>query len=410
MATRNGRPRYFENDGVASAEPFDASAEVAKQLAHLVVTYPPQPETFLGLNEDDLLGLYSGATSIAYGLFLLAPRWSAPVQGKPLLEWAKAYLDTAKKVAAVSKAEMIQMPIDSQNCGTLHEMAVRLTAQAVMEEDDAAVNELLSRVPAVCADSEVRTNDEWCYGRAGFLYLLRVIAHYRPAFREAITKAQMSVIEAIMRGVPGKDSAGWRFHGRLYIAVGHGWAGIIAQVLLTDPSASRAAQLRPWLVKCIDEQQPDGSWKCFIDDAEHAGTEAQAREIVSMGHGAPSMLLGLLAVRSIYENAGDDEIVRKIDTAVARAQDHIWEKGLLTKESCLLHGAAGNSLVLLDHARKQKFMEYSVQERLDKGVKDGSIEESEPRSGLSKGLVGRCWAILDYRDGRSGVFPTFNEV
>ncbi|KAJ3180753.1 hypothetical protein HDU87_001866 [Geranomyces variabilis] len=410
MATRNGRPRFFENDGVASAKPFDASAEVARQLAHLVVTYPPQPETFLTVDEDDLLGFYTGPTSIAYGLFLLAPRWSAPVQGKPLLDWAKAYLDTAKKVAAVSKAGLLHTPTDSEHCGTLHEMAVRLAVQAVMENDDAAVNELLSKVPAVCVDSTVRTNDEWCCGRAGFLHLLRLVAHHRPTFREAITKAQMSVIDAMLRGAPSKDSAGWRFHGRLYLAAGHGWVGIIAQILLTDPSASRAAQVRPWLIKCIDEQQPDGSWKCFFDDAEHAALDAQAREIVSMGHGAPSVLLGLLAVRGIYVEAGDDEIVRKIDNAVARAQDHIWEKGLLTKESCLLHGAAGNSLVVLDQTRKQKFMEYSVQERLDEGVKDGSIEESEPRSGLSKGIVGRCWAMLEYRDGRSGVYPTFNEV
>ncbi|KAJ3159628.1 hypothetical protein HDU86_001637 [Geranomyces michiganensis] len=410
MAHRNGRLRYFENDGVVSDKPFDVNAECGKQLTHLVATYPPQPETFLGLEDDDLLGLYSGPTSIAFGLFLLAPRWPAPVAGKRLLDWAKAYLDTAKKVAAVSKAELFQEPIDSRNCGIVHEIATRLTLQAVMEEDDAAVEQLLSHVPAVCADSEKGAHDEWCFGRAGFLYLLRAIAHYRPAFRETITAAQGKVIDAILRRGPGTDLGPWRFHDRTYLGVGHGWIGIIAQVLLTDPSAGRAAQVRPWLALCIDEQQPDGSWKCLFDDAESAGSEAQAREIVSAGHGAPSMLLGLLAVRDIYAKAGDDELVRKIDEAVAAAQDHIWAKGLLTKESCLLHGAAGNSLVVLDRARKAKFLEYSVQERLDAGVKDGSIEASEPRSGLYKGIVGRCWAMLEYLDGRNGVFPSFNEV
>ncbi|KAJ3023530.1 hypothetical protein HKX48_002693 [Thoreauomyces humboldtii] len=409
MSMRLGRPRYFENDGVEPAQPFEARSEITKQLSHLVKLYPPRSDTFLGKDRDDLMGLYSGPTSIAWGLFLIAQRWPDAVEGKSLIEWSKEYLSTSRNVDAESTGGFGRVAITPKVCGIFSELAVRLMAQAVIEDDDAAAVEILSRVPDICVDSE-GFQDEWCFGRAGFLYILRVLAHHLPAHREACQAAQKDVVEAMFRRVPGSESGGWRFYGKLYLGMGHGWMGNLTQMLLSDPTPARAAQLRNAFADCIAEQQPDGGWKCMVNDAEHANTEAQKREILSMGHGAPSMLLGLLSVRPIYLAAGDDEFVAKIDAAVSRSQDVIWRTGLLTKESCLLHGAAGNSLVLFGQPRKAKFLEYSVQERLDEGVKDGSIEESEPRSGLQKGIPGRVWAMLEYLDGRNGVFPAFNEV
>jgi hypothetical protein len=128
MATKNGRPRYFPNDGII--KPFDVSSDIAKQLDVLVTLYPPSPETFLGQDQDDLMGLYSGPTSIAYGLFLISKRLDTPVQGRSLSDWADLYLDTSAQVVTRSTATMFRLPIDASTCGILHEIACNLAVKA----------------------------------------------------------------------------------------------------------------------------------------------------------------------------------------------------------------------------------------------------------------------------------------
>jgi hypothetical protein len=115
------------------------------------------------------------------------------------------------------------------------------------------------------------------------------------------------------------------------------------------------------------------------------------------------MLHVLMAVQSFCRSLGQDDFANEMQAAIETAQG-------LTQEMCLLHGAADNSLVELDSEQKAKFMQYSPQEILDERVLDGSLEASEPRSGLYKGIVGRVWAMVMYMENCGGLYLSFKEV
>ena len=84
-----------------------------------------------------------------------------------------------------------------------------------------------------------------------------------------------------------------------------------------------------------------------------------------------------------------------INTSSEQAQNIIWKKGLLTKESCHLHGAAGNSLVLIAPDRQATFLAYSVQETVEDGIENGSIEASDSRSDYKGGALEGLGAMME---------------
>lgn len=215
------------------------------------------------------------------------------------------------------------------------------------------------------------------------------------------------IIDTILQRSPDSTKP-WRYVNRPYLGIGHGWLGTLAQILLSDPSPDRAMQVKPWIMDIIDQQLPDGDWNEFIDRPESA--EYQTNDLIQIGHGAPGVFVGLLSIRGVYDKLGDTDMVERIDEAVADAQDVIWARGLLTKETDLQHGAAGNSLALLDRERKGTFLGYSVSGCTESGLADGSLDPSSSPSGSHRGLVGTVWAMCEYATGRDGVFPSFNKV
>ena len=297
-----------------------------------------------------------------------------------------------------------------RECGLMNHLIVFPAVSAIITKDTKHVNELISYLPAVVADPTDGSapNDEQLYGRAGYLYLIRlVIAHVPSATKVIPSSAVPDIIDAMLRRSPDSQHP-WRFVNRLLLGLGHGWMAVIAQILLSDPSSIRAKQARPWVTRMISEQQSSGQWDRYVNGSDFE--EAHSSAFVQIGHGAPGMLLGLLAIRPVYENMGDDEICASIDAAVNKAQDIIWERGILTKETCLSHGAAGNSIVLLDPRRKATFLAKSVSDVTRAGLADGSVEGSSSPSGLHRGLMGTILAMWEYQQGRSGHFPSFNDV
>ena len=184
--------------------------------------------------------------------------------------------------------------------------------------------------------------------------------------------------------------------------------GILPQILLSDPSASRARQCRPWIERLIREQLDDGNWNLFVIAAENK--DKNGSDLVQITHGAPGVVVALLAMRPIYAEASDDTMVASIDRAINKAQDVIWEQGLLRKESCLLHGASGNSLALLDRERQATFLAKSTNTVTEAGLADGTLEASSSPYGLHRGLMGTIFAMCEYRIGRSGIMPSFNDA
>ncbi|CAD6577489.1 MAG: hypothetical protein TREMPRED_001962 [Tremellales sp. Tagirdzhanova-0007] len=408
------KPRYIPHDG--SFLSFDPEKEIPYHLSHLVTEYPPTLATFTFEDPDALennfLGLFAGPISVAYGLFFLSlpacSYASIPIQGKVPLEWAKDYLAVSASMGAANPK--LILPVTSAECGIMTHRLAFPAVSAVITKDIKYVKDLISYLPAVLADPADGSppNDEELYGRAGYLYLLRlVIAHVPSATSLIPPSAVPDIIDAMLRRSPDSQHP-WRFFDRLFLGLGHGWLAVVSQILLSDPSSIRAKEARPWVIRMISEQLPSGQWNRYVNVPEFEGMQSSA--FMQIGHGAPGMILGLLAIRPVYERVGDDEICASIDKAVVKAQDIVWERGILTKETCLSHGAAGNSIVLLDPRRKATFLAKSVLNVTRAGLADGSVEASSSPSGLHRGLIGVILAMWEYQQGRTGHFPSFNDV
>ena len=408
------RPRCYPNDGTLL--PFDSTSEIPRHLSLLVTKYPPSTWTTEAVRADaeklEFSGFFSGPLSVALGLFLLSlspsPFASDPVHGKSLIEWAKEYLEAADSIAKADPS--LVEKVSCENCGVLNHHVNHSALAAILYQDEKYVKDLVGYVPVVVDDSSSDNGpqDEWIYGRSGFLYALRMIPSYFPSAAHLIPpEAVQDVISAILRRNPDTPTP-WRFVNRLYLSIGHGWLGPLAQIALSDPTASRARQVRPWIMRIISEQLPNGNWNKFMDEPE--SESYQMEELIQVGHGAPGVVVGLLAVRPIYERFDDVEMVSKIDRAVDKSQEATWTRGLITKESSLIHGASGNSLALLDLERKATFLAKGTDEVTQAGLKDGSLDPSSSPSGLHRGLIGTIWAMAEYGRGRSGVMPTFNDA
>lgn len=102
-------------------------------------------------------------------------------------------------------------------------------------------------------------------------------------------------------------------------------------------------------------------------------------------------------------------MVSLIDEAVSKAQEAIWTRGLLTKESCLVDGVSGNSLAFTNMERKATFLAKSTAEVTDTGIAEGSLDPSSSPSGLRRGWMGTIWAMLEYERARSGIMPRLTQ-
>ena len=120
-------------------------------------------------------------------------------------------------------------------CGVSDDIMALLALFAASAKDTETVKELCDYA-AVTTDEEAP--NEWLYGRAGYLYLLRLV---RGSFLEdnealqVIDDTSEEVIDAIM-----ESPRPWKWHGKAYIGAAHGAIGIITQVVLTDPKIGRA--------------------------------------------------------------------------------------------------------------------------------------------------------------------------
>ena len=280
--------------------------------------------------------------------------------------WSAAYLKQAQDNISIYPGPNVG------KCGIMDDILALLAIGAASSKDaDMAAN--LCDYSAEVLDPE--SENEFLYGRAGFLYLLRLVkASFTddPKTLQLITDTQDDVIDAIL-----DTPRPWKWHGKTYVGAIHGAIGIITQIVLTDPR-KYAQEVEADLAVLLTYQYDSGNWPSSIPP--------ERDRLVQVCHGAPGVVISLLSIKDHFP-----AVREKIDKAIAKGRECIRERGLLTKEPCICHGITGNALALEDKDFEH-FLTYTTGHEMKSMEKDGMLEKSSAPESLFGGEAGRAWA------------------
>ncbi|KAF1813655.1 hypothetical protein P152DRAFT_287594 [Eremomyces bilateralis CBS 781.70] len=372
---RPPRPRFFRNSSPPTSR--TPHKQLFASLHRLTTLHPPSSIPPSG-------GLYSGALGVAHLLALLHPLHpSLRLDDHSLASWSAAYLHRAEE-------HMKDFPGPSPRCcGVRDDILVVLALGAAGTQDTALVEELV-RYAAVACDPDAE--NEWLNGRAGYLYLLRLVRVSFPNNAEVaslINGAATEVIDAILEA-----PRPWTWRRKAYVGAAHGAMGIIVQIVLTDPT--RAGEVEADLGALLSYQFESGNWPSSIP----VGRD----RLVQFCHGAAGMATSLVSIREHFP-----ALQERIDGAVKRGRECILERGLLTKEPCLCHGISGNALALEDEGLEH-FLSYTTGHEMKGMERDGMMERSEEPWGLFGGEAGRAWAWAVVDSGLERRVLGYNDI
>lgn len=292
----------------------DTDSYLTAALGDIVANYPPRNR----YPHEILQGLWSGPTGIAYLLLQVSSfRPDLVIAGQSAEQWARGYIMTPG-----SRGHNLRL--GSHGCGMSDEKLAYEAVRSAVSKDLGHVRQFVSSVSQVLAVEEYP--DEALYGRAGTLYMLRMVRHWVPGSNDLVDPAIAEISNTILNRGPH-----WRWHGRRYLGAVHGDIGIITQLVLTSPSL--APQLQPVLEKLLRMQLPDGNWP----SSEESG--GSGKGLVQFCHGAPGFVVSLSSLRRFFPDLHD-----RIDNGISRGRECIWRQGLLKKEPNLCHGIFGNAL------------------------------------------------------------------
>ena len=307
--------------------------------------------------------------------------------------------------------ERPSVSVENDRCGVTNETLAYLAVSAAATQDITYVRKFLAAVdkPGIMSPgvgSASGGNCEWLYGRAGSLYLLRLMRALVPSTAELadfdpVVRDLIKVVMDIGREVGWK----WNWHGKAYLGAVHGAIGIVTQVLLSAEASIQDIPPGAWMEKeeilkplrkvleeLLDEQCADGNWPARLDNPEKD-------ELVQFCHGAPGFVVSLWALG----NKGLFPEVKRMDGAIVKARKAIWERGLLTKEPCLCHGITGNALALSGEQREH-FLAHTTQALVSDWQRERIFAQSLEPWGLYEGLAGRAWGFIVWmreKEGRS---------
>ena len=291
----------------------DTEAYMIGALEDIVTNFPPRHR----YTHETLQGLWSGPTGIGYLMLHVATRRpDLSIGGRPVMHWAEAYM---------SGSRGHNLRLGSHGCGISDERLAFEAVRAAVSKDKQHVRDFVASVSQVIAVQEYP--DENLYGRAGTLYLLRLVRHWVPGSSSLVDPAIAEISNTILNNGPR-----WKWHGRRYLGAVHGDAGILTQLVLTSPSL--APQMETVLESLLSRQTEDGNWP-----ASESTTHTPGKGLVQFCHGAPGVIVSLLSMRPHFPS-----LQAKIDEAVSRARECVWAQGLLKKEPNLCHGIFGNAL------------------------------------------------------------------
>lgn len=376
-------PRYIKHQSLPTLPPPDPTFELLSSLTKLTIGYPPRP----AWSAHDLHGLYSGPTSIAY-LFLHLSKQHPTliINEKRPLQWCKAYLSGTRAPTTVS----------ASRCGIGCETLSFLAVSAAVMGEAGYIERFLSHIPAILnplegSEGSTSESNEWLYGRAGTLYLLRLMRHFTtspfptPTTTAAINAALTNLTTKILSSGPP-----WSWHGKCYHGAAHGSIGIVTQILLSSPST-------PWVQKLLLDllalQTPSGNWP------SSAESKREGEGLVQFCHGAPGFIVSLLSLRRILltpptnTTTEDENLLERINRSIEKGRAHIYNRGLLTKQPCLCHGAIGNALAL-EGQQRAVFMRWCQMDVVKRGTQEGRYHKGDDEWGLYCGEAGRAWDWL----------------
>ncbi|KAF2482447.1 hypothetical protein BDY17DRAFT_251590 [Neohortaea acidophila] len=356
-------PRYFKNDAELSRR--DPHRQVEASLIRLVTEHPPQSITPGG-------GLFKGPISVAYTLMKLHQLYPhLEIESRTLAAWSADYLRYAQDNIATYPGPTVGL------CGIMDDIMCLLAIGAASNKDASIAADLCDYSAEVLDPESV---NEFLFGRAGYLYLLRLVkASFPddPQTLQLLTDTQDDVIDEILA-----SPRPWKWHSKAYVGAIHGAIGIITQIVLSNP-AKYAPKLEAELAVVLTYQFPSGNFPSSVPPEKD--------RLVQICHGAPGVIVSLKSIERYFPALKD-----KIDKAITNGRACIWERGLLTKEPCICHGISGNALALAD-AEFEHFLTYTTGHEILSMEKDGMLDRSSAPESLFGGEAGRawCWAVAD---------------
>lgn len=370
-------PRYFKNDATParrgerlffSKSPWvtdstnaftDPRRQLEASLTRLITEHPPSSIKPGG-------GLFKGPVSVAYAFLVLQGLYpDFEIEGHPLGVWSAAYLKHAQDNIASYPGPQVG------KCGITDDILALLAIGAASSKDADMASDLCDYSAEVLEED---TENELLFGRAGYLYLLRLVkASFmdEPKTLQLITDTQDDVVDAIL-----DTPRPWKWHGKAYIGAIHGAMGIITQVVLTNPK-KYAEKLEAELAVLLTYQYDSGNFPSSVPP--------ERDRLVQVCHGAPGVVTSLESIKEYFPNLKD-----RIDKAIVRGRECILERGLLTKEPCLCHGISGNALAL-ETKDFEHFLTYTTGHEMKSMEKDGMLEQSSAPESLFQGEAGRAW-------------------
>ena len=298
--------------------------ELLQYTLELVLKSTPPRQIY---NDRQLGGLFSGYTGLAY-LFLQLSE-SHPelkVSGHHLRTWAQKYI----------AGDRGKLTLERGNCGIACERLSFEAVRACITREQGHLIQFVANIPRLLGPYSTPQDDpypsEIPYGRAGTLYLLRMVKHYLPEYG-MILESPMRRLEQKILETDDDGRGHWEWHGKRYFGAAHGDVGIVTQLVLSNPSL--APQLSDRLEKLLEIQMPDGNWPSSARSLK----EGRPAVHVQWCHGAPGFIYSLRSLRPYFPQLHD-----QIDNAIEKGQDIVWRHGLLVKEPSLCHGIFGNAL------------------------------------------------------------------
>ncbi|KAK4202173.1 hypothetical protein QBC40DRAFT_46151 [Triangularia verruculosa] len=367
--------RYFDVPSENLLDVGDTSIYLMGALEDIINNFPPRSR----YPHEALQGLWSGPTGIAYLLVQVSSRSpDLVVSGQPAIHWAQCYI-------AGSRGHNLRL--GSHGCGVSDERLAFEAVKAALTKDLRHVRDFVAMVEQVAAVEEFP--DENLYGRAGTLYLLRMIKHWVGAEScgKIIDPAIAEIANTVMNhGLPEPQGDGnnpraegrvrWKWHGQRYLGAVHGDIGIIMQLVLSMPSL--ADRLEGVLERLLRMQQHDGNWP------SSEGRTSPGKGLVQFCHGAPGFVVSLCSIRQYFPR-----LQGKIDGALQRARQCIWTQGLLKKEPNICHGIFGNALCLPKGPQRQHFLAIATPENV------GHMKASDPTGTVfERADYGRSYSSL----------------
>jgi len=328
--------RYIETPGKGQSQRLlsigDTSGCLQGALEDIIANYPPRSR----YQQEALQGLCSGPTGLAYLLLRVSTmRPELTVLGQPAIHWANCY---------ISGSRGHNLRLGSHGCGISDEKLAYGAVKAAVTKDISHVRQFVQSVEQVIAVQEYP--DETVYGRAGTLYLLRMVRHWVPGCEKLVDPCVAEISNTIMNRGPH-----WKWHGKRYLGAVHGDIGIITQLVLTSPEL--APRLESVVDRLLGMQLEDGNWP----SSEESGSNGKG--LVQFCHGAPGFVVSLWSLRPFFPGLMD-----KIDQAVERGRACIWNQGLLKKEPNLCHGIFGNALCLPPGPERHHFLAIATPENI----------------------------------------------